>query len=367
MATTVVITGASAGIGRAVALEFARQGCNVALMARGVERLESAAREVRALGVEALAIAADVADADIVDAAAERVENELGPIDVWVNNAMVTIFAPACAVRSDEYLRVTEVTYLGQVHGTLAALRRMRRRNRGTIVQVGSALSYRAIPLQSAYCAAKFAVRGFTDSLRSELAHEGSRIRLTMVQLPAVNTPQFDWARSRMAEKARPLPPVFQPEAVATEIVRAAREAPRELWIGHSTLKAIVGAMLLPETGDRILSRQGYTGQLSTRPHGVVHSDNLFSPPPGDPGARGRFNDGAHTRAAGFESASLHSGGLFLVLISLAGAFIAGAYVLGRFVNAQSARRPDCAPAGEALDAQARRTDERSVIRHAAA
>jgi hypothetical protein len=188
-----------------------------------------------------------------------------------------------------------------------------------------------------------------------------------MVQLPAVNTPQFDWARSRMAEKARPLPPVFQPEAVATEIVRAAREAPRELWIGHSTLKAIVGAMLLPETGDRILSRQGYTGQLSTRPHGVVHSDNLFSPPPGDPGARGRFNDGAHTRAAGFESASLHSGGLFLVLISLAGAFIAGAYVLGRFVNAQSARRPDCAPAGEALDAQARRTDERSVIRHAAA
>jgi short-subunit dehydrogenase len=339
MATTVVITGASAGLGRAVALEFARQGCNVALLARGVERLESAAREARAYGVAALAIPADVADADVLDAAAERVENELGPIDVWVNNAMVTIFAPAQAVRSDEYRRVTEVTYLGQVHGTLAALRRMRRRNRGTIVQVGSALSYRAIPLQAAYCAAKFAVRGFTDSLRSELAHEGSRIRLTMVQLPAVNTPQFDWARSRMAGRAQPLPPVFQPEAVAPEIVRAARDAPRELWIGHSTLKAILGAMLLPETGDRILSREGYAGQLSAEPASAVHADNLFSPPQGDPGTRGRFNTGARLAAAGFEPATLHSGGLFLALTSLAGAFIAGAVVLGRFANARSARQ----------------------------
>src|SRR5215467_5566899 len=253
MATTVVITGASAGVGRAVALEFARLGCNVALLARGIERLKSAARQAEAFGVAVLAIPVDVADASALDAAAERIEAELGPIDVWVNNAMVTIFAPACATRSDEFRRVTEVTYLGQVHGTLAALRRMRRRNQGTIVQVGSALSYRAMPLQSAYCAAKFAVRAFTDALRSELAHEGSRIRITMVQLPAVNTPQFDWARSRMAERARPLPPVFQPEAVAPEIVRAAREAPRELWIGHSTLKAIAGAMFLPETGDRIL------------------------------------------------------------------------------------------------------------------
>jgi short-subunit dehydrogenase len=366
MATTVVITGASAGIGRAVALEFARQGCNVALIARGVERLESAAREARALGVEALAIAADVADADIVDAAAERVENELGPIDVWVNNAMVTIFAPACAVRSDEYLRVTEVTYLGQVHGTLAALRRMRRRNRGTIVQVGSALSYRAIPLQSAYCAAKFAVRGFTDSLRSELAHEGSRIRLTMVQLPAVNTPQFDWARSRMAKTARPLPPIFQPEAIAPEIVRAAREAPRELWIGRSTLEAIVGAMLMPETGDRILSRQGYTGQLATKPEGAVHPDNLFSPPPGDPGTRGRFNDEAHTRAAGFEPASLRSGGVFLAVVSLTAAFVAGAFIFARTVNTQPSRHADRASGG-ARHAQTRRTDERRAIRHAAA
>lgn len=326
MTTTVVITGASAGVGRAVALEFARQGCNVALMARGVERLESAAREARAFGVAALAIPVDVADGDILDAAAERVENELGPIDVWVNNAMVTIFAPARAVRFDEYRRVTEVTYLGQVHGTLAALARMRRRDRGTIVQVGSALSYRAIPLQSAYCAAKFAVRGFTDSLRSELAHEGSRIRLTMVQLPAVNTPQFDWARSRMAECAQPLPPIFQPEAVAPEIVRAAREAPRELWIGHSTLKAIASAMFLPATGDRILARQGYAGQLGAGA-ARVHPDNLFSPPAGDPGTRGRFGDEARLTAAGFEPATLRSGGLLLMLASLAGAFTAGAFV----------------------------------------
>jgi short-subunit dehydrogenase len=339
MSATVVVTGASAGVGRAVALEFARQGCNVALMARGVERLQSAAREARAFGIEALAVPVDVADADIMDAAAERVENELGPIDVWVNNAMVAIYAPAHAIRSDEYRRVTEVTYLGQVHGTLAALRRMRRRNRGTIVQVGSALSYRAIPLQSACCAAKFAVRGFTDSLRSELAHEGSRIRLTMVQLPAVNTPQFDWARSRMAERARPLRPVFQPEAVAAQIVRAAREAPRELWIGHSTLKAIVGAMLLPEAGDRMLSREAYAGQLTAEPLAAVHPDNLFSPPPGDPGVRGRFGDGAHATVAGFAPASLHNGGIFLALASLAGAFVAGAYVLGRLSDAPSARQ----------------------------
>jgi short-subunit dehydrogenase len=336
MVTTVVITGASAGIGRAVALEFARQGCNVALMARGVERLESAAREARAFGVAALAVPADVADGDIVDAAAGRVENELGPIDVWVNNAMVTIFAPARAVRFDEYRRVTEVTYLGQVHGTLAALRCMRRRNRGTIVQVGSALSYRAVPLQSAYCAAKFAVRGFTDSLRSELAHEGSRIRLTMVQLPAVNTPQFDWARSRMAQRAQPLPPIFQPEAVAPQIVRAAREAPRELWIGHSTLKAIAGAMFLPQTGDRILAQQSYAGRPGAE-RGTVHPDNLFSPPPGDPGTRGRFNSEAHTIAAGFDPATVHSGGLFLMLMSLAGAFAAGAFVKGWLANGQQA------------------------------
>jgi short-subunit dehydrogenase len=338
MATTVVITGASAGIGRAVALEFARAGCNVALMARGVERLESAARQARQFGVKALAVPVDVADADALDAAAGRVETVLGPIDVWVNNAMATIFAAAHATRSDEFRRVTEVSYLGQVHGTLAALRRMRRRNRGTIVQIGSALSYRAMPLQSAHCAAKFAVRGFTDALRLELARERSRIRLTMVQLPAVNTPQFDWARSRMAEKARPIPPVFQPEAIAPEVVRAAREAPREVWIGHSTAKAILGATLIPEMGERFLPRQGNDAQF-TEAHTATHADNLFSPPPGDPGARGRFDNQACAKAAAFEPASLRSGGLLLILVSIAGAFIAGAFVVGQFIGEQQARQ----------------------------
>jgi short-subunit dehydrogenase len=335
MVTTVVITGASAGIGRAVALEFARIGCNIALMARGVERLESAARQARRFAVEALAIPVDVADADALDAAAAHVETALGPIDVWVNNAMATIFAPVHAIRSDEFRRVTEVTYLGQVHGTLAALRRMRRRNQGTIVQVGSALSYRAIPLQSAYCAAKFAVRGFTDALRSELAHERSRIRLTMVQLPAVNTPQFDWARSRMAEKARPIPPIFQPEAIAPEIVRAAREAPRELWIGHSTAKAIIGSMLLPEMSESFPPRQDNGGQFA-EPRASTHADNLFCPPPGDPGTRGRFDNQAGTKAVAFEPAWLRAGGLFLILASVAGAFVAGAFVLGQLINEAS-------------------------------
>jgi short-subunit dehydrogenase len=336
--TTVVITGASAGVGRAVALEFARLGCNVALLARGIERLESAAREAQAFGVEVLAIPVDVADAASLDAAAERVETELGPIDVWINNAMATIFAPICAIRSDEFRRVTEVTYLGQVHGTLAALRRMRRRNQGTIVQVGSALSYRAIPLQSAYCAAKFAVRAFTDALRSELAHEGSRIRVTMVQLPAVNTPQFDWARSRMAEKAQPAPPIFQPEAVAGEIVRAAREAPRELWVGRSTVNAIIGTMLLPGSDDRTLQAQG-DGELTTELRDNARPDNLFSPPSGDPGARGRFDNQARTTVTGFDPTRLHAGGLLFVLTSIAGAFVAGAFVLGWLVNARAAMR----------------------------
>jgi short chain dehydrogenase len=192
-------------------------------------------------------------------------------------------------------------TYLGQVHGTLAALKRMRPRDDCTIVQVGSALRYRAIPLQSAYCAAKFAIRGFTDSLRTELKHEGSRIRLTMVQLPAVNTPQFDWARSRMSNKAQLLAPSFQPEAIAREVVRAALEAPRELWIARSALKAIIGTMLLPDSGDRILAKEGYSGQLASEPRDVGRPDNLFEPPPGDPGAQGRFDSRAIGDVHGFD------------------------------------------------------------------
>jgi NAD(P)-dependent dehydrogenase (short-subunit alcohol dehydrogenase family) len=323
--SNVVITGASAGVGRAVALEFARKRCNVALIARGKDRLESAAREARRFGIRALPVAADVADAAAVDAAADRVEQELGPIDVWVNDAMVTIFAPVHMIAPEEFRRVTEVTYLGQVNGTLAALKRMRPRNRGTIVQIGSALSYRAIPLQSAYCAAKFAVRGFTDSLRSELAHDRSKIRLTMVQLPAVNTPQFDWARSRMARKAEPVPPIFQPEAIAREIVRAAREAPRELWIGRSALKAIIGTMLLPRLGDHVLATEGYSGQLTAEPHKDGAIDNMFEPPPGDPGAHGRFDRRAGSAVLGFDPKWLRTGA-FCALLGV----VAGAFALGR-------------------------------------
>ncbi len=224
-------------------------------------------------------------------------------------------------IEPDEFRRVTEVTYLGQVYGTMAALKRMRRRDRGTIVQVGSALSYRAIPLQSAYCGAKFAIRGFTDSLRSELAHDRSRIRLTMVQLPAVNTPQFDWARSRLPKALQPVPPIYQPEAIARQIVRAASDAPRELWIGHSALKAIIGTMLLPRLGDRILAREGYSGQMAPRPRLPDRRDNLFAPVPGDPGAHGRFDARAQDRVVGFDPAWLRAGALLGLLGALAGAW----------------------------------------------
>jgi NAD(P)-dependent dehydrogenase (short-subunit alcohol dehydrogenase family) len=325
MRRVVVITGASAGVGRATALEFARCGYDVALLARGHERLESAARDARHLGVSALPITVDVADAEALEAAAERAERELGRIDIWINNAMVTIFAGVTDITADEFRRVTEVTYLGQVYGTLAALKHMRPRDHGTIVQVGSALSYRAIPLQSAYCAAKFAVRGFTDSLRSELAHEGSRIRLTMVQLPAVNTPQFDWARSRMQKKAQPVPPIFQPEAIAREIVRAAIDAPREMWVGRSALKAIIGTMALPRLGDRILATEGYRGQLTADSRDPDRPDNLYTAPPGDPGAHGRFDQRSSSKVVGFDST--------WVLRCLLGAvvgIIACAFALGR-------------------------------------
>jgi NAD(P)-dependent dehydrogenase (short-subunit alcohol dehydrogenase family) len=316
---TVVVTGASAGVGRAVAVAFAKKGWNVGLIARGIEGLEGARREVESAGGHALVLPLDVADADAVFRAADQVASHWGGIDVWVNDAMVTIFAPVKDIKPDEFRRVTEVTYLGQVHGTMAALKHMRPRNRGTIVQVGSALSYRAIPLQSAYCGAKFAIRGFTDALRSELRHERSRIRLTMVQLPAVNTPQFDWARSRMPRKLQPVPPIFQPEAIAAEIVRAALDAPRELWIGTSALKAILGSMLLPLLGDRILASEGYSGQMTTEIAPAGRRDNLFEPVPTDPGAHGRFDRSASSEVFGFNPVQLRAGIAFALVASLAG------------------------------------------------
>jgi short-subunit dehydrogenase len=290
-----VITGAGAGVGRAVAEEFARHGYALALLGREPARLERAAAQLAsAHGVRTLAVPTDVADADAVDAAASRAEQELGPIDVWVNVAMATVFAPVASLKPREIERATQVTYLGQVYGTMAALARMRGRNRGTIVNVGSALAYRSVPLQSAYCGAKFAIRGFTSSLRSELLHERCRVNVTMVDLPAVNTPQFDWADNHTGQRARPVPPVWQPEAAARAIWRAARHPRRQYWTGWPTVRAILANGLAPALLDRYLAHAGYRSQLTderlssaapAQPPG-----NLFEPVPGDYGAHGRFD-----------------------------------------------------------------------------
>ncbi len=286
----VVITGASAGVGRATVRAFARRGCSIGLIARGTEGLEAAADEVRRAGGRAIAAAADVADADAVERAAGQIERELGPIDVWVNVAMTTVYAPLSDIAPAEFKRATEVTYLGYVYGTMAALRRMRQRNRGTIVQVGSALSYRAIPLQSAYCGAKFAIRGFTDSLRSELLHDRSNIHITMVQMPALNTPQFNWGRNKLPMRPQPVPPIFQPEVAADAIVYASEARRREVWVGSSSFKAILGNKIAPAFLDRYLARFGYKAQFSSERAQKDAPDNLFKPIEGDFGAHGRFD-----------------------------------------------------------------------------
>lgn len=301
---TAVICGATAGVGRASAEAFARAGYRVALIARGEQGLSDTHAQLEALGARVLAIAADVADAPALEAAATRVEAELGPIDVWVNAAMATVFGPFSALTPEEIRRVTEVTYLGSVHGTLTALRHMRPRNRGTIVQVGSALAYRAIPLQSAYCGAKFAIRGFIDSLRCELIHDKSAIRLTMVQLPAHNTPQFDWARNRMSRRAQPVPPIHTPDVAARAILRAARHAPRELWLGAASFKAILGTQLMPGLLDRMLARQAWDGQLTAEPAPSERPDNLFEPVAGLHRTDGRFTEQAVPRAVSLSAAT---------------------------------------------------------------
>jgi len=310
-----VVTGASAGVGRATAREFAARGCDVAIVARNATRLEAAADELRERGVRALPIVADVADAAAIEAAAERAEAELGPIDLWVNNAMATIFAPFERISPEEFRRGTEVTYLGQVHGTMAALRLMKRRDRGTIVNVGSALAYRAIPLQSVYCGAKYAVRGFTDSLRTELLHDGSAVRLVMVHLPAVNTPQFDWALNKTGKRPQPVPPIFQPEVPARAIVDAALHPhSREVWVGLPTWKAIVANKLAPGLLDRYLAKTGYSGQLTEEPLPADAPANLFNTADGDYGAHGRFDGRA--RAVSYQAeASRHRGAIALGVI----------------------------------------------------
>jgi len=286
-----MITGAGAGIGRATAEAFARRGASIGLLSRGVERLEAAKKAVEELGGRALVLVADVADDKAVEAAAERLEREFGPIDIWINNAMASVFSPIIEMKPEEYRRVTEVTYLGYVWGTLAALRRMRPRNRGVIVQVGSALAYRGIPLQSAYCAAKHAIAGFTDSLRTELIHDKKDIHVCSVEMPAVNTPQFAWVKSRLPNKAQPVPPIYQPEVPAQAIVFAATHRRREMYVGCPTVLAIVANKIAPGFLDYYLARTGFKSQQTDEPKLPNQGDNLFEPLPGDFGAHGAFDD----------------------------------------------------------------------------
>lgn len=322
----IVITGASAGVGRAAALAFARPGAKLALLARGKERLESARREVESRGARAIAISVDVADAAAVEKAAGEIEDALGPIDIWVNNAMTTVFSPFVEITPDEFKRATEVTYLGVVYGTLSALRRMKKRNRGVIVQVGSALAYRSIPLQSPYCGAKHAIRGFTDSLRSELIHDRSAVRLSMVQMPALNTPQFDWCKTRLPRQPQPVPPIFQPEVAARAIVWAARHPRREVWVGWPSVKAIFANKWIPGLLDRYLAKTCYSGQQTDEPIDAAQRPaNLFEPVEGGYGAHGRFDSKAKSgswefwfrthRPAVFTAAALLAAVLFKIFV----------------------------------------------------
>ena len=322
-----VITGAGAGVGRATATEFSRNGCDVALLSRDPERLEHAAAELARFGGRTLPIPTDVADAKAVDTAAERVERELGPIDVWVNVAMATVFAPVHMLTAEEFQRGTAVTYLGQVHGTMAALRYMRPRNRGSIVCVGSALAYRSVPLQSVYCGAKFAIRGFLDALRSELYHDKIDVTLTEVDLPAINTPQFDWARNKTGRKAQPIPPIYQPEVAARAIHFGAFNPRRHIWVGFPTVKAILANRIAPGLLDRYLAKSGYTGQLADQPSDPDAPGNLFEPVTGAYGAHGRFDNRARTGSWEVFT-SRHRDAAWVV--AFAGA-AAGAYLLAKW------------------------------------
>lgn len=294
----VVVTGASAGVGRATAQEFARTGACIGLIARNPEALANAKNEVESLGGRAIALPLDVSDPEAVEKAAAEVERAFGPIDVWVNVAMVSVFSPIREMKSEEFRRVTEVTYLGYVYGTLVALKRMLPRNRGVIIQVGSALAYRSIPLQSAYCAAKSAIRGFTESLRVELIHDKSNVRVTMAELPAVNTPQFDWVKSRLPNKPQPVPPIFQPEVIAHAIEWVSRHKRREIYIGYPTVKAIIAEKVAPSIADIYLARTGYKSQQTDEPDSHDRLFNLWEYVPGDHGAHGRFD----SRAKGFST-----------------------------------------------------------------
>lgn len=317
----VVITGASAGVGRAIVRAFAKRGAHIGLLARGHAGLEGAHKDVEQLGGKALVIPTDVADATQVEAAAEQVEQTFGPIDIWINVAMASVFLPAKEMEPEEYKRVTEVTYLGQVYGTLAALRRMLPRDRGRIIQIGSALVYRGIPLQSAYCGSKHAIQGFTESVRAELMHEKSNVKISMVQLPAVNTPQFGWVKSRLPHKAQPVPPIYQPEVIADGVTYLADHYRRQLFIGLSTVIVIQANKLVPAFGDWYLARTGYKSQQTNQPEDPNRPNNLWKPVDEDRdyGAHGAFDDKAKEKSWELW-ADTHRGLLALAAAALMGA-----------------------------------------------
>src|SRR5579884_557771 len=314
----VVVTGAGAGLGRAIVQAFAKRGAHVGLLSRGRERLEDARRDVEAAGGRAVVLPTDVADAEAVEAAAAQTEETFGPIDIWVNDAMTTVFSPIKETTPDEFKRVTEVTYLGFVYGTLAALKRMLPRDRGTIVQVGSALAYRSIPLQAAYCAAKHAMVGFTDSLRCELIHDGSHVQVSVVHMPALNTPQFDWVKSRLPRKPQPVPPIFQPEVGAEAVYWAAHHHPRELLVGWPTVEAVWAQKFIPGLLDRYLAATGYDSQQYDGLADPNRPNNLWEPVPGPYSAHGDFD----SRARAFSSEvwlTTHRGWVAAAAASLAG------------------------------------------------
>ncbi len=315
----VVVTGASSGIGRAVAQRFGKAGAKVALLARGQGGLEGARREVEAAGGQALVVPTDVADSDAVEAAAARTEETFGAIDVWVNDAMTTVFSFFEDIEPEEFRRATDVTYHGFVWGTRAALKRMLPRDRGTIVQVGSAMAYRGIPLQSPYCGAKHAMKGFQESLRCELRHKKSKVHLTMVQLPGVNTPQFDHCLCKLPNKPMPVPPIYQPEVAARAVYWAARHRRREVWVGVPSVYTILGNKLSPLAAELYLAKTAVSGQQTQQPVSPERRANLFEPVPGDPGAHGFFDDQAHARSPQ-SWASLHRRSLLAGLAAGAGA-----------------------------------------------
>ena len=317
----VAITGASAGLGRAIAHAYAKRGAKLGLMARNPEALAAAKRECENLGGHAIFIPTDVSDADAVERAASQIEQELGPIDIWVNDAMVSVFSPVKEMEASDYKRVTDVLYLGFVHGTLSALRRMLPRDRGTIIQIGSALAYRSIPLQSAYCACKHAINGFTDSLRCELIHDGSNVKITAVQMPAMNTTQFDWVKNRMPDNTQPVPPIFEPEISAEVVVAAgvAKRPRREYWVGSPTVAAIIGQKFIPGLLDIYLGKTGYKSQqIQNEPRNPKASNNLYEYVPGIHSARGKF-DNRSKRTSAEVYVSLHRGWFALGVLGLVG------------------------------------------------